>query len=75
MTLWNLGREITSNSSDNISGEITSKNPPFSNALIILRQKGLLISPETNTLVSMTALSIFISAVGLYFLNDLFLGR
>ena len=74
MILWNLGREITSNSSDNIFGEITSRNLSFSKALIILRQEGLLISPETNTLVSMTALSMFISAVGPYFFHDFFLG-
>ncbi len=70
---WNFGRLITPISSSNISGETTGINSFFSNALIIFLQDGLLINPQISTLVSITALSIFLLAVGLYFLQCLFL--
>ena len=73
--LWNLGLAVTSISSLSISGEITGIKSHFSNALMILRQEGLLINPQIKTLVSITALSIFFFAVCPYFFNNLFFGN
>ncbi|MBF0533255.1 MAG: YdcF family protein, partial [Candidatus Omnitrophica bacterium] len=70
----NLGLARTSMNSVNVSGEITRRNPQFSNAVKIFRQAGLLISPEIRTRVSITTLSIFFFAMSGYFVKDVLFG-